>query len=152
MKDVNCSSHDTVDNVNSLSKHSDIPPVMVNHPEQKPLSVKESSMHSGNKEMNTICPKEASPSTLGSSVQMIVKASHIGTPVGQATAAADAGQDCSKDLKIRGGQHDLTMREGTCDKTETIEKHEEANNDGQDLPKLGGYSFLVSPFVSSFLT
>nr|GMC87284.1 uncharacterized protein LOC109147069 isoform X2 [Ipomoea batatas] len=101
VKDVNCSSHDTVDNVNSLSKHSDIPPVMVNHPEQKPLSVKESSMHSGNKEMNTICPKEASPSTLGSSVQMIVKASHIGTPVGQATAAADAGQDCSKDLKIR---------------------------------------------------
>nr|GLL25936.1 uncharacterized protein LOC109147069 isoform X2 [Ipomoea trifida] len=101
VKDVNCSSHDTVDNVNSLSKHSDIPPVMVNHPEQKPLSVKESSMHSGNKEMNTICPKEASPSTLGSSVQMIVKASRIGTPVGQATAAADAGQDCSKDLKIR---------------------------------------------------
>ncbi|XP_019150251.1 PREDICTED: uncharacterized protein LOC109147069 isoform X2 [Ipomoea nil] len=145
VKDVNCSSHDTMDNVNSLSKHSDIPPVMVNHPEQKPLSVKESSMHFGNEEMNTICPKEASPSTLGSSVQMIVKASHITT----AAADADAGQDCSKDLKIRGVQHDLTMREGTCDKTETIEKHEEANNDGQDLPKFGEIGSSVEPVAPS---
>ncbi|VFQ63723.1 unnamed protein product [Cuscuta campestris] len=61
--------------------------------------------------------------------------------------AGDVGQYCSTDDKIRGGSHDMLMKRGNQDKTATIGEHNEANNDGQHLPKPGETGSIAEPVV-----